>query len=100
MFRLSVFNLFSHNRDDHAKNFSFLLDDDNNWKLAPAYDLTFSQSPGGEHSTTYLGEGKKPTHEHLIKLVNKNANNIILEVKNAIDAFKLQTQELNIMPDQ
>jgi len=47
-----------HNRDDHAKNFSFLLDVDNAWKLAPAYDLTFSEGPGGEHSTTYLGEGK------------------------------------------
>ena len=100
MFRLAVFNLFAHNRDDHTKNFSFLLDKDNNWQLAPAYDLTFSQGPGGEHSTTYLGEGKNPTQEHLIKLANKhnikNANNVILEVKIAIDAFKLQTQELNI----
>jgi serine/threonine-protein kinase HipA len=104
MFRLAVFNLFAHNRDDHAKNFSFLLDENNNWKLAPAYDLTFSQGPGGEHSTTYLGEGKNPTQEHLIKLANKhnikNANNVILEVKSAIDAFKLQTQELNIALDQ
>ena len=104
MFRLAVFNLFAHNRDDHAKNFSFLLDENNHWKLAPAYDLTFSQGPGGEHSTTYLGEGKNPTQEHLIKLANKhnikNANNVILEVKSAIDAFKLQTQELNIALDQ
>ena len=103
MFRLAVFNLFAHNRDDHAKNFSFLLDENNNWKLAPAYDLTFSQGPGGEHSTTYLGEGKNPTQEHLIKLANKhnikNANNVILEVKIAIDAFKLQTQELSIALD-
>ena len=104
MFRLAVFNLFAHNRDDHAKNFSFLLDENNHWKLAPAYDLTFSQGPGGEHSTTYLGEGKNPTQEHLNKLANKhnikNANNVILEVKSAIDAFKLQTQELNIALDQ
>jgi serine/threonine-protein kinase HipA len=102
MFRLSVFNLFSHNRDDHAKNFSFLLDENNNWKLAPAYDLTFSQGPGGEHSTTYLGEGKNPTQEHLLKLANKhnikNANNVILEVKNAIDSLLPQLKELNFGP--
>ena len=102
MFRLAVFNLFAHNRDDHAKNFSFLLDENNNWKLAPAYDLTFSQGPGGEHSTTYLGEGKNPTQEHLLKLANKhnikNANNVILEVKNAIDSLLPQLKELNFGP--
>ena len=93
MFRLATFNLFAHNRDDHAKNFSFLLDKDNNWKLAPAYDLTFSQGPSGEHSTTYLGEGKNPTEKHLLKLANKhnikNADNVISEVKGAVDRFKL-----------
>jgi len=26
LFRLAVLNLFTHNRDDHAKNFSFMLD--------------------------------------------------------------------------
>lgn len=93
MFRLAVFNLFTHNRDDHAKNFSFLLDKDNNWQLAPAYDLTFSQGPGGEHSTTYLGEGKNPTQEHLIKLANKhnikNADDVMSEIKGVVDRFKL-----------
>jgi len=48
MYRLACFNLFAHNRDDHAKNFSFLLNKDNQWKLSPAYDLTFSYGPGGE----------------------------------------------------
>jgi len=92
MYRLSCFNLFSHNRDDHAKNFSFILDIDNNWKLSPAYDLTFSYGPGGEHSTTYLGVGKNPTKEHLIDLANKhniqNAKTIIDEVRNAISKFE------------
>ena len=60
LFRLAVFNLFTHNRDDHAKNFSFMLDEKNSWKLTPAYDLTFSYVVGTEHSTTYLNEGKNP----------------------------------------
>jgi serine/threonine-protein kinase HipA len=85
MFRLAVFNLFTHNRDDHAKNFSFLLDRNNNWKLAPAYDLTFSFGPGGEHSTTYLGEGKNSNSKHLTRLAIKhdiaNYTSIIDEIK-------------------
>ena len=64
-FRLAAFNVLAHNRDDHGKNFSFLMNAEGQWQLAPAYDLTFSYGPGGEHSTTVMGEGKKPTLKHL-----------------------------------
>ncbi|VAY87740.1 HIPA PROTEIN [hydrothermal vent metagenome] len=88
MYRLACFNLFSHNRDDHAKNFSFLMDDKGVWRLSPVYDVTFSYGPGGEHSTTYLGEGKYPSKESLIKLGQKhkikNYIQIINEVSEAI----------------
>ena len=100
MFRLAVFNLFTHNRDDHAKNFSFLLDENNQWKLAPAYDLTFSYGPGEEHSTTYLGEGRYPTREHLQKLADvhniKDAEMIINEIEAVVMNFQSYTQGLGI----
>ena len=68
MYQLAVFNVLAHNRDDHAKNFSFLMDEQGQWALSPAYDLTFSSGPRGEQSTMVMGEGKAPTAEHLIKL--------------------------------
>ena len=68
MYRLAVFNVLAHNRDDHAKNFSFLMNEKGDWKLAPAYDLTFSGGPNGEQSSTVMGEGKNPKTQHLIKL--------------------------------
>jgi serine/threonine-protein kinase HipA len=68
MFRLAVFNVLAHNRDDHAKNFTFLMDANGEWKLAPAYDLTFSSGPRGEQSTMVMGEGRNPGEQHLIKL--------------------------------
>ncbi len=68
MYRLAVFNVLAHNRDDHAKNFSFLMDSDGQWKLSPAYDLTFSSGPGGEQSTMVMGEGRDPGLDHLTKL--------------------------------
>ncbi len=68
MYQLAVFNVLSHNRDDHAKNFSFLMDEQGQWKLSPAYDLTFSSGPRGEQSTMVMGEGQNPKTEHLIKL--------------------------------
>jgi serine/threonine-protein kinase HipA len=67
-FRNAVFNVLSHNRDDHSKNFSFLMDANGTWNVSPAYDLTFSSGPVGEHSSMIVGEGKHPTKNHLLKL--------------------------------
>lgn len=71
MFRLAVFNVLAHNRDDHGNNFSFLMERDGTWRLAPAYDLTFSFGPGGEQSTMVMGEGKNPTTQHLKALAKR-----------------------------
>ncbi|WP_228457428.1 MULTISPECIES: type II toxin-antitoxin system HipA family toxin [Chryseobacterium] len=84
MYRLAVFNVMAHNRDDHAKNFSFLMDENGNWKLSPAYDLTFSAGPGGEQSTMILGEGKNVTTKHLVKL-GKEAKLSIEFIENVIE---------------
>ena len=68
MYRLAVFNVMSHNRDDHGKNFSFLMNKQGEWKLSPAYDLTFSSGPRGHQSTMVMGEGQAPAINHLVKL--------------------------------
>lgn len=69
-FRNAVFNVLSHNRDDHSKNFSFLMDQQGNWTVSPAYDLTFSSGPAGEHSSMIMGEGKSPAKKHFLKLAD------------------------------
>lgn len=85
MFRLAVFNVLAHNRDDHGKNFSFLMNAHGEWVLSPAYDLTFSSGPGGEHSTTVSGEGRNPRIHHLVQL-GQDAGLDKETVKNIIDA--------------
>ncbi len=86
--RLAAFNVFAHNRDDHSKNFAFLMDSEGIWKVAPAYDLTFSSSSHGLHSTCVAGESKNPSKKHLLELGNyfkvKNASQIIDEVKSVV----------------
>jgi serine/threonine-protein kinase HipA len=42
MFRRMVFNVLATNYDDHTKNISFILKKNEDWRLAPAYDLCFS----------------------------------------------------------
>ncbi len=75
MYRHAVFNVMSHNRDDHAKNFSFIMYPDGEWKLSPAYDITFSSGPAGQQSTTVLGEGREPSRTHLEALGRKASLN-------------------------
>jgi serine/threonine-protein kinase HipA len=67
-FRMMLFNILAHNRDDHVKNFSFIMNDDGEWNLAPGYDLTYAPGPGGEHSMTVLGEGRHPGREEVMQL--------------------------------
>lgn len=67
-----VFNILTHNRDDHVKNFSFILDDRTvKWSLAPAYDLIFADGPGGEHSMTVAGEGRAPVYRQVVELAGQ-----------------------------
>ncbi len=87
-YALACFNVLAHNRDDHAKNFSFLMMNQHEWTLAPAYDLTFSYGPGGEQSTMVLGEGKSPGIAQLTALGKKHslkrASEILAHVQSAI----------------
>jgi serine/threonine-protein kinase HipA len=71
-YALACFNVLAHNRDDHGKNFSFLLNEENAWIFAPAYDLTLSDGPAGEQSTMVMGEGKNPGVAHLQALGKKH----------------------------
>lgn len=69
MFRRMCFNVFAHNRDDHAKNFSFLYDEGlNGWRLSPAYDLTYSNTYFGEHTTSVDGNGVNPGEKEIINV--------------------------------
>jgi len=89
---LAAFNLYSHNRDDHSKNFSFLMDKNGFWQFAPVYDLTFSSSTFGNHSTSISGEYRNPNTQHLLELAHvfgvKNPKNTIERVKQAVSNWK------------
>lgn len=101
-FRNAVFNVLTHNRDDHGKNFSFLMNEKGNWRVAPAYDLTFSSGPAGEHCTTVMGEGKNPGMQHFLKLAEiggikkQRAIEIIDQVKNAASQWRDFAKDANL----
>jgi len=104
--KVMIFNIMAHNRDDHAKNFSFIMNHKGEWYFAPAYDLTFSHGPGGEHSNTIMGEGKNPTIKHIVKIAEEFSikksivNNMIDQTAYAISQWKYICSDLDISKKQ
>lgn len=68
-FRLMVFNVLAHNKDDHAKNFAFIRRE-HGWKLSPAFDLTFSSGLNNQHTTDIAGSGN-PSLKHIQQVAEK-----------------------------
>ena len=93
VFARMAFNAFAHNRDDHTKNHSFLMGADGGWSTSPAYDVTFSSGPAGEHALDIAGEGRNPGVDHVHAVANevgvgkKEAAAIIDRVKMAVDRW-------------
>ena len=66
MVLLMVFNVRSGNKDDHSKNFSFLLNKENQWRMAPVYDLTPSEGINGEQTCMVNNKGKDITEKDFL----------------------------------
>lgn len=101
-FRRMVFNLLAHNRDDHAKNFAFLMDRAGAWRLSPAYDLTFVEGVGGEHWMSFLGEGRRPTWHHLEQLgtsaglTPRTMLQILEDVRTGVQRWSAEAKEIGM----
>lgn len=93
LFKRMVFNVLAKNQDDHTKNISFLMDKNGKWKLAPAYDVTYSYNPTGiwtnQHQMTINGKRDDFTVHDLIQVGKKvnlhNSMGIINEIRDVID---------------
>ena len=92
MFRRMCFNVFAHNRDDHSKNFTYLYDESaDSWRLSPAYDLTYSNTYYGEHTTTVDGNGRNPGKKELLAvgtmagMKKELCMDIITEIKSCVN---------------
>jgi serine/threonine-protein kinase HipA len=70
MFLRMVFNVLAHDRDDHAKNHAYLMNAGGDWSPTPAYDITYSAGPAGEHNLAVAGEGRNPDLPHILTVAN------------------------------
>lgn len=81
LFKRMAFNVLSYNRDDHSKNFSFIVDENGKWSISPAYDITHAFNETNvnawtrEHNLLINGKGTNIELQDLIK------ESILLELK-------------------
>lgn len=93
MFRRLIFNVLAHNRDDHSKNHAYLMTPDGAWRPTPAYDLTLSEGPGGEHNLAIDGEGRNLSRENVMAVADRasipkgEAGSIYQEVRSAVERW-------------
>lgn len=92
MFGRMTFNVLAKNKDDHSKNHAFLMNADGSWQPTPAYDLTLSEGPGGEHSLAVAGEGRNPSLQDILK-VAANASIPVAEAQSIIDRVQSAINE-------
>lgn len=97
LYRQTVFNHLASNTDDHNKNFSFVMEEDGSWHLAPPYDITFTadlQCAGARHlhCLSLCGKLDGVTVKDLMffakEMCVKNASEIIDQVCMAIVGFR------------
>ena len=90
MFRRMIFNAFAKNCDDHTKNFSFILKQNQKWELAPAYDICFAYNPKSfwvsQHALSINGKRKDFTVDDFL-IVAKSMN--IKKAKSIINKVRL-----------
>jgi len=106
-FKRMVFNIVGRNQDDHVKNISFLLDSlSGEWRLAPAYDLTFAAGSGytARHQMTLGGQSDDFTRALLLetgeKFSIKHPGAVIDEVQQAFSGWGAMAAQHNVPREQ
>jgi len=104
IFKRMVFNIVSRNQDDHAKNFSFLMNKEGRWQLSPAYDITYAYGAGytKEHQLSLKGKTTEFTREDLMAVADEHsiskkwAGECIEEIVEKVSTFSTLAKELGI----
>lgn len=98
VFRRMVFNVLANNTDDHNKNFSFIMNEDGTWRLAPAYDITYIFDsgeflPNEDHCMYIRAKLRGITRDDVIQLAKDNGirrpDAIIRDIVKAIKQFRV-----------
>lgn len=107
-FRRMAFNVMAANCDDHTKNFSFLLRENEGWTLAPAYDVTHAHNPKGEWTSQHLmsvnGRFADITRQDLLAVADRfgigTAAKVLKQIGDVLMAWPDFAASANVSPKE
>jgi len=107
-FKRMVFNIVGRNQDDHAKNFSFMMDKKGKWKISPAYDITYSKGEGytKEHQLSLKGKTDNFTKSELLSFASDHsislrwAEGVVDEIAEKFSSFSKRCEALGISKEK
>jgi len=107
MFRRMVFNVLATNYDDHTKNFSFIMQKNEPWRLAPAYDLCFSYDPTNhwvsKQTLSINGKRHGITKEDFMIIAKQNnikkGEALIDHINSVVKSWKNYARQANVRED-
>lgn len=102
----TIFNVIARNQDDHVKNIAFLMNRVGEWKLSPAFDVTYAYDPMGEwtsrHQMSINGKRDSFTRGDLIALAKiagikeTQANEMIDTVNHAVLDWPMYAEKAGV----
>ena len=99
-YKRMVFSYLGCNRDDHAKNYSFCMDNNGNWSFSPAYDIGFSKGQFGNNTMAINGKTVNPIVKDFRVIAKEfrisNWLQIILQTIEALKQFPSLAKEFDL----
>jgi serine/threonine-protein kinase HipA len=89
LFKRMMLNILCLNFDDHAKNFTYLMDKNGKWSLSPAYDITYSKGLMKSHTTTVCGKDLNITRTDVLKIAKAQSIKTLTAIKIIDDCIKV-----------
>lgn len=104
--RRAYLNILARNQDDHVKNIAFLMNRKGEWRLSPAFDVTYSYNPAGDwtsqHQMSLAGKRDQFSLDDLIEyagigdIKKTKAKSMLSEVSQAVADWKTFASEADI----
>ncbi|XOV82402.1 MAG: type II toxin-antitoxin system HipA family toxin [bacterium] len=106
--RRTLLNIVIRNQDDHTKNIAFLMNRRGQWRLAPAFDVTYAYNPNGdwtsEHQMSLAGKTDNFNISDLLQfgrfadLKTAETRSILADITNAVDKWDQFVEEAGVSP--
>lgn len=106
----AIFNVVGMNRDDHVKNIAFLMDRKGDWRLSPAFDISYAWNPNGiwtkGHQMSVNHKREDIKRDELIELAEtadikrKSANEMIDKVIDSFIQWPNLAKEVGVSEDK